>query len=208
MMKPMAKKPAAKKKLTRKKTKRRTPGAGKPEWPVTRNVMFRPERMKYVRRLIRPEGCVFCHALKEGVKPESLVLCENGQAMLMLNKFPYNSGHLLVLPKRHNGEFTELTDSEMRDVNALMKIGVEILNEAYRPGGFNMGLNLGSVAGAGIPEHLHWHILPRWAGDANFYPLIAEIKVVIETLEQTYGRLAPLIEARGLKSGSTNGVNS
>ncbi len=201
----MAKKRVAKKKLTRKKTK--------PEWPVTRNVMFRPERMKYVRRLIRPEGCVFCHALKEGVKPDSLVLCENGQAMLMLNKFPYNSGHLLVLPKRHSGEFTEMTDSEMRDVNELMKIGVEVLTEAYRPGGFNMGLNLGSVAGAGIPEHLHWHILPRWAGDANFYPLIAETKVVIETLEQTYERLVPLIESRmtesrGLKSGHRQGAKS
>ena len=184
-----------------KTTKPRTRSVS-PEWPVTRNVMFRPERMKYVRRLIRPEGCVFCHALKEGVKPDSLVLCENEQAMLMLNKFPYNSGHLLVLPKRHNGEFTEMTDSEMRDVNALMKLGVEVLNEAYRPGGFNMGLNLGSVAGAGIPEHLHWHILPRWAGDANFYPLIAETKVVIETLEQTYERLAPLMESRGQKGGA------
>lgn len=203
------------KQLTKKRTaktrvsKKRPAGkAAKPKWPVTRNVMFRPERMRYVRRLIRPDGCVFCHALKEGVKPESLVLCENEQAMLMLNKFPYNSGHLLVLPKRHNGEFTELTDSEMRDVNALMKLGVEILTEAYRPGGFNMGLNLGAVAGAGIPEHLHWHILPRWSGDANFYPLIAETKVVIETLEQTYERLAPLIESRGLKSGSLNGVSS
>lgn len=187
-------------KLTSKK-KRKSRKSSAPKWPVTRNVMFRPERMKYVRRLIRPEGCVFCHALTEGVKPESLVLCQNEQAMLMLNKFPYNSGHLLVLPKRHGGEFTELTEAEMQDVHALMKIGVEILTEAYRPGGFNMGLNLGSVAGAGIPEHLHWHILPRWAGDANFYPLIAETKVVIETLEQTYSRLRPLLESRGFPNG-------
>lgn len=187
-------------KLTSKK-KRKSRKASAPSWPVTRNVMFRPERMKYVRRLIRPDGCVFCHALTEGVKTESLVLCQNEQAMLMLNKFPYNSGHLLVLPKRHGGEFTELTGAEMQDVHALMKVGIEILTEAYRPGGFNMGLNLGSVAGAGIPEHLHWHILPRWAGDANFYPLIAETKVVIETLEQTYSRLRPLLESRGFPIG-------
>lgn len=170
-----------------------------PEWPVTRNVMFRPERKNYVRRLIRSEGCVFCHAFDIGVKTDSLVLCIHGEAVMMLNKYPYNSGHILVLPKRHCGDFTDLSAEESRDIQQLLKVAVEVLGEVYRPGGFNMGLNLGSVAGAGIPEHLHWHVLPRWAGDANFYPLIAETKVVIETLEQTYERLVPLLEAQGVR---------
>lgn len=187
---PMAKKTRAKSKKSGKKS---------PKWPVTRNVMFRPERKDYVRRLIRSEGCVFCHAFDIGAKAESLVLCVHGKAVMMLNKYPYNSGHILVLPKRHCGDFTDLTVEESRDIHKLLKVAVEVLGEVYRPGGFNMGLNLGSVAGAGIPEHLHWHVLPRWSGDANFYPLIADTKVVIETLEQTYERLVPLLEAQGVR---------
>lgn len=162
-------------------------------WPGKRNVMFRPERSSYVRRTAQAESCVFCDALVHGICFESLVLFQNDHAMLMLNKFPYNSGHLLVLPKRHNGDFTLMTDQELRDVNRLMKLGIEALKKVYQPGGFNIGLNLGAVSGAGIPEHLHWHIIPRWYGDANFYPLIAETKVVIETLEQTYTKLFPMV---------------
>lgn len=188
----------APKRLRKKGSKSRKSSA--PEWPVTRNVMFRPERKNYVRRLIRSEGCVFCHALDLGLKSESLVLGVHGEAMMMLNKYPYNSGHILVLPKRHCGDFTDLTAEEFRDINRLLKLAIEVLGEVYRPGGFNIGLNLGSVAGAGIPEHLHWHLLPRWPGDANFYPLIAETKVVIETLEQTYERLVPLLEAHGVRA--------
>ena len=196
----MPKKPKAMlKSKSRRKPARTAVKATAPEWPVTRNVMFRPERKNYVRRLIRSEGCVFCHAFDHGVKAESLVLCAHGEAMMMLNKYPYNSGHILVLPKRHCGDFTDLTEDEFRDINKLLKVAVEVLAEVYRPGGFNMGLNLGAVAGAGIPEHLHWHVLPRWPGDANFYPLIAETKVVIETLEQTYERLVPLLEAQGVR---------
>lgn len=193
--KPLKKKARPKKKPVPRNSKSRA----KPDWPITRNVMFRPERKAYVRRLIRTEGCVFCHALDSGLRAETLVLCTHGEAMMMLNKYPYNSGHILVLPKRHCGDFTELTEEESQDVHKLLKIAVEVLGEVYRPGGFNMGLNLGSVAGAGIPEHLHWHVLPRWAGDANFYPLIAETKVVIETLEQTYERLVPLLKAKGVR---------
>lgn len=165
--------------------------SGEGAWPSSRQVMFRPDRVQYVRKMVKPVGCVFCNALKGGVGFESLVLATEGEAMLVLNKYPYNTGHLLALPKRHTGEFTELTEQEAADIHALLSKAMRVLKEVYSPAGFNMGLNHGAVAGAGIPEHLHWHLLPRWAGDANFYPLIAETKVVVETLEQTYERLAP-----------------
>jgi ATP adenylyltransferase len=157
----------------------------------SRQVMFRPDRLKYVRKLVRPEGCVFCTARESGVSPKTLVVAVQGEAMIVMNKYPYNAGHLLVLPRRHVGKFEDLTLKEAEDIFRLQQKALHALEDLYSPGGFNMGLNLGASAGAGIPDHLHWHLIPRWSGDANFFPLIAETKVVIETLEQTYERLVP-----------------
>lgn len=163
-------------------------------WPVERKVLFNPERLRYVRKLIKPEGCVFCHAVEKGVGFESLLLYESEHAIVVLNKYPYNNGHLLVLPRRHCGEFLELTEDEHRAIHRCLQTAIRALTEAYRPSGFNVGLNLGSAAGAGIPEHLHYHVIPRWSGDTNFFALIAETKVVVETLEQTFQRLLPYFE--------------
>lgn len=162
-------------------------------WPAERAILFKPERLKYVRKIVHSETCVFCDALHAGLSAESLVLATNDSAMLMMNKYPYNSGHLLVLPRRHVGDLLEFSDDEMRDVQGLLKKGIAALKQVYNPGGFNVGINLGSAAGAGIPDHVHWHVVPRWSGDVNFFPLIADTKVVIETLEQTYERLRPLL---------------
>lgn len=184
------------KKTTRKttrKTKATKPISGKATgWPAQKQVLFRPERLKYVRKLVRSETCVFCEALERGVKATgSLLVVVQGSAMLILNKYPYNAGHLLVLPTRHVGRFEDLTSEELADTQALLQKAMRALTDLYSPGGFNMGLNLGSVAGAGIPDHLHWHLIPRWPGDSNFFPLIAETKVVVETLERTHERLVP-----------------
>jgi ATP adenylyltransferase len=160
-------------------------------WPVERAVLFRPERLKYVRKLIKPEGCVFCQAVEAGVGLESLLLYLGEHAIVIMNKYPYNNGHLLVLPKRHCGDFLSLTAIEHQEINTCLTKAIQILTEAYRPSGFNVGLNLGLASGAGIPEHLHYHVVPRWTGDTNFFPLIAETKVVVETLEQSYQRLLP-----------------
>ncbi len=186
MAKTRKKKTAAQSKA-KPKTKPKKAGS----WPQSRQVMFRPERLNYVRKIVKPDGCVFCAAREAGVGSESLLLAVHGDAMLVMNKYPYNAGHLLVLPKRHVGNFNDLTAKEAADIFALQQKAVHALKDLYNPGGFNMGLNLGSVAGAGIPDHLHWHIIPRWPGDSNFFPLIAETKVVIETLEQTFERLVP-----------------
>ena len=158
-------------------------------WPMERDVISRPERLKYIRRIGQPETCVFCKAHQQGPSFESLLLYKNDLAMVVLNKFPYNSGHLLVLPVRHCGEITGLTDDEFIAVNQLLRHALASLEKAYNCAGINVGLNQGRVAGAGIPDHLHWHVIPRWLGDTNFFPLVAETRVLPENLEQAYNRL-------------------
>lgn len=165
-------------------------------WPTERDVLIRPERLRYVRKLIKVEGCVFCNAVKSGVKFDNLVLHKTKLASVVMNKFPYNPGHLLIIPNRHIGEFTELNDQELQELQRLLKLSLEALREAYDPAGFNVGLNLGAAAGAGIPDHLHYHVVPRWKGDTNFFPLIAETKVIVEDLEATYERLLPLFKGK------------
>lgn len=158
-------------------------------WPMERDVLFRPDRLKYVRKLVKPEGCVFCTATQEAMSLETLCVYKSEYSMVVLNKYPYNSGHVLVLPLRHCGDLLTLADAEFMDLQNTVKLVMRALNDLYQPGGINVGLNHGAVAGAGIPEHLHYHVIPRWAGDLNFFPLIAETKVLVESLEQTYDKL-------------------
>lgn len=158
-------------------------------WPLERDVLFRPDRLKYVRKLVREEGCVFCAAANKPVGFESLCVYKTPHSMVVLNKFPYNSGHLLILPRRHCGDLLELSREEWADLSELIRTAMSVVKDTYQPGGFNAGLNHGAVAGAGIPQHLHFHLIPRWSGDLNFFPLIAETKVVIETLETSFERL-------------------
>lgn len=158
-------------------------------WPLERDVLFRPDRYKYVRKIIKPEGCVFCKASKEAPAFETLCVYKTKHSMILLNKYPYNSGHILILPLRHCGDLLLLSDEEFMDLQNCIRKAMKALNDVYQPGGINVGLNHGATAGAGIPEHLHYHMIPRWAGDLNFFPLIAETKVLVESLEQTYERL-------------------
>ncbi len=158
-------------------------------WPCERDVLFRPDRLKYVRKLLPPEGCVFCRAAEMGVCPESLCVHRSEHSMVIINKFPYNTGHVLVLPKRHCGDLLDFSTVEFMDLQHLIRRTLGILRQVYSPEGFNLGLNLGAVAGAGIPQHLHYHLIPRWSGDLNFFPLIAETKVVIESPEISFQRL-------------------
>lgn len=163
-------------------------------WPDERAVMESPHRLEYVRRLVKPKGCVFCEASKGKPNLENLVLFKNRSFLVMLNKYPYNNGHLLVVPRRHVAEYEKLSNKDLVVMQALVQKSLKILKKIYAPHGFNMGLNLGSVAGAGIPAHLHQHIIPRWGGDTNFFPLIGKTKLVVETLEQSYNQLRPQFE--------------
>jgi ATP adenylyltransferase len=162
-------------------------------WPVERDVLFRPDRLKYVRKLIPQEGCVFCNAAKEK-SFETLCIFKSKHSMVVLNKYPYNSGHLLILPIKHIGNILDLSTAEFSDLHETLKLSMKGLTEMYKPEGMNVGLNHGKVAGAGIPEHLHYHIVPRWSGDLNFFPLIADTKVVVENIDQTYQRLADFFD--------------
>jgi ATP adenylyltransferase len=161
----------------------------KDNWPKKRELFIRPARLKYVRQIKRPKGCVFCSALKQKDRAKVGLLYKSENAMVILNKYPYNNGHLLLLPARHVGKIEDLTPHEWSEIHVLLKQTIAVLKDAYNCPGLNVGLNLGSAAGAGIPEHLHYHIIPRWVGDTNFFPLIAETKVVVESLTMSYKKL-------------------
>jgi ATP adenylyltransferase len=135
-------------------------------------------------------ACVFCALLADGGE-EHRVLERRELAFVTLAKYPYNPGHLLVLPTRHVGDLEEVEPDEAAEVFELLRRSAAALSETLEPHGFNIGLNLGRAAGAGIPEHLHWHVVPRWSGDTNFMPVIGETRVLPALLEQTYERLAP-----------------
>lgn len=161
------------------------------KWPNERDVLFRPDRAKYIKSKSKIKECVFCYALKKGISYESLLLFVNDNAMAILNKYPYNAGHLLVLPKRHEGRLLKLSDEEFNSTNRLLRFSIEVLQKEYKPKAMNVGLNLGKYSGAGIPDHMHYHIVPRWRGDLNFFPLMSGTKVISEKLKDTYHRLLP-----------------
>jgi ATP adenylyltransferase len=137
-------------------------------------------------------GCVFCGLLDGTGDSDEQILRRDEHAFVTLAKYPYNPGHLLVLPTRHVGELEDLASEEHAAIAGLITRGLRALREAAEPHGFNVGLNLGHVAGAGIPEHLHWHVVPRWGGDTNFMPVIGQTRVLPELIAESYEKLAPL----------------
>jgi len=150
--------------------------------------LWAPWRMEYIgqAREGKDQGCLFCEKPKEGNDEKALIVARSELSFAMLNRYPYNSGHLMVAPLRHVGELEGVEDDESLDMQRLMQRCVKALNEAMQPDGFNIGMNLGTVAGAGIPDHLHWHVVPRWTGDTNFMPVLTETKVLPSLLEDSY----------------------
>jgi ATP adenylyltransferase len=148
--------------------------------------------MEYIRQAHQePEGCLFCELAAKDDDEASLILHRSSHAFVLMNAYPYNPGHLMVAPFRHTGDPQALTDDELLDCSHLIQRSLHALTEEMEPHGFNVGMNLGKVAGAGVPDHLHWHIVPRWNGDTNFMPVIGETRVLPESLEDTYGKLRP-----------------
>ena len=135
------------------------------------------------------DGCVFCAALDAGDDRQALILHRGSRAFLILNAFPYASGHLMSVITRHVGAVEAASAEELAETMQLVQAAVRALQAAYTPDGFNVGLNQGRVAGAGVLGHLHVHVVPRWSGDANFMPVIADTKVLPEALDATYDRL-------------------
>jgi len=133
--------------------------------------------------------CIFCR-IQRGEESER-VLTRSELGFVTLNKYPYSPGHILVIPNRHVGDLEDLEDEESLDLQRLMKRSVKALREEYAPHGFNIGMNLGRVAGAGVPDHLHWHVVPRWSADTSFMPVVGETIVLPELVAETARRLAP-----------------
>lgn len=155
--------------------------------------LWAPWRLEYITGE-KEDGCIFCEFPRRDEDERYLILHRGVYSYVIMNAFPYSNGHLLIPPYRHVGDFTELTDEECSEIMLLSRKCCAVLREAFRPDGFNAGLNLGTAAGAGIADHVHMHVVPRWNGDTNFMPVLADVKVIPEALPVTYGKLKPLFE--------------
>jgi ATP adenylyltransferase len=159
-------------------------------------------RMRYIRSIGKPSrSCTFCDIPRNEDGPENLIVHRGETCYIVLNLFPYNNGHAMVIPYRHLSRLGELTDAERLEMMKLASLLERSLTESLEPHGFNWGLNLGRVAGAGIPGHLHLHVVPRWLGDTNFMPVIGETKVLPEGIEETYRRVRAAIRKALAASG-------
>ncbi|MFH0810170.1 MAG: HIT domain-containing protein [Pseudomonadota bacterium] len=152
--------------------------------------LWAPWRMEYILGAKTP-GCIFCPPADGGDR-DRLVLYRGRLSMVMMNRYPYNNGHLLVSPLRHAAGLDGLAPEDLTDLVGTVRSSIEVLKGAMRPEGFNVGMNLGRVAGAGVEDHLHFHIVPRWNGDTNMMTVLGEVRVIPEHLLDTYDRLAPL----------------
>ena len=150
--------------------------------------LWAPWRMAYVGAE-PPAGCIFCTKPAEDRDEQNYILHRGERAFAMMNAFPYNSGHLLIAPYRHTGDLGTLAGDELLDLMQLVQVSLAALGRAFHPNGHNVGMNLGRAGGAGIADHVHLHIVPRWDGDTNFMPVLADTKVLPEALAETYRKL-------------------
>lgn len=151
--------------------------------------LWAPWRLSYVASAKPPtddDPCFICKGLAGEDDRANLIALRSERSVVLLNRFPYNNGHLLVAPRAHQGKLEDLDADEILDTQQTLTRMVTVLTRIIKPDGFNIGLNLGRVAGAGLPGHLHWHIVPRWNGDTNFMPVLADVKVIAQSLESLY----------------------
>ena len=152
--------------------------------------LWAPWRMEYITEAPRP-GCLFCRVIEDPTdKDAALVVWRPDQAIVLLNKYPYNPGHVMVAPHAHVGGLEDLDDAQTADLMRALRRTITVLKTLLKPEGFNIGANIGRVAGAGMPDHVHLHVVPRWNGDTNFMPLLGEVKVINEHLTQTAAKLS------------------
>ncbi len=154
-----------------------------------KNILWAPWRMEYIQTTDNPSGCIFCDKPKESNDKINLIVYRGKWAFVMMNRYPYNNGHLMAIPFRHTNELISLSNDEKLELFDLLILSKKALHEVMQPHGFNIGMNLERVAGAGIADHLHFHIVPRWDGDTNFMPVVGHTKVLSEGLEETWKKL-------------------
>lgn len=155
-------------------------------------------RMKYIEMADRMPGCIFCTLPAEQKDRDNLILHRGKTCFIMLNSFPYNCGHLMVAPFKHTADMYALDDEELLEINHMIRYSLRLLSATMHPDGFNMGVNLGRTAGAGVVDHIHWHIVPRWNGDTNFMPVVADARVLPESLQAVYDKLKAKIDELGV----------
>lgn len=159
--------------------------------------IFAPWRIRYILGP-KEQGCIFCNFPKENKDKdkENLLLYRGEKNFVIMNRYPYNPGHLLIAPYRHVGDITDLNSDELLGMMEQVRMSEEIIREVMEPDGFNIGINVGSVAGAGMEDHLHAHIVPRWDGDTSFMPVFGDVNVVPEALQETYDKLKKEFDKR------------
>jgi ATP adenylyltransferase len=155
--------------------------------------LWAPWRLEFIEG-DKPPGCIFCVYPAEDRDRERLVLGRTAHSFVILNKYPYNNGHLMVVPRAHVSSLEQLEEEAFLDLQRTLRLSIGVMKEFCAPQGMNVGMNLGHCAGAGIADHLHWHVVPRWAGDVNFMPVLAETRVVPEHLLRTWDRLRPAFD--------------
>lgn len=159
--------------------------------------------MRYIERLSKDTGCFICHnAAKPSDDKENLVLWRTQRSLVMFNKFPYNNGHLLVAPIRHIADFEEADDDELLEITKLIRESQKVLQSAIQPQGFNVGMNFGRCAGAGLPGHLHIHIVPRWQGDTNFMNVCTDTDVISQSINELFAQLKEISATASLPNVS------
>jgi len=160
--------------------------------------LWSPWRSKYIESFkpgaVKDEGCLFCRVKDEINDDKNFIIHRAEKSYIIMNLFPYNSGHLMIVPYVHASTFEELDEDTCLECMKNIKLCCNILNDAIQPHGFNIGANIGRVAGAGIEDHVHFHIVPRWSGDSNFMPIINDVKVISEAMEDTYRKLKASLE--------------
>jgi ATP adenylyltransferase len=145
--------------------------------------------MKYMQDQTIKDGCPFCEAHSSSEDSENLIVFRGMRSFVMLNRYPYTSGHMMVLPSVHREKLSDLDQETRVEMIELVTHATEVLKIVYQPEGFNIGLNIGAAAGAGIPKHLHWHIVPRWVGDTNYMTTVGETRLIPEALEDTFQKI-------------------
>jgi ATP adenylyltransferase len=163
--------------------------------------IFTPWRENYVKNVFKMSDCIFCRALEKENDREVFILYRGSFNFVILNKYPYTPGHLMIAPIQHLDSIEKAAKETSDELGDLLKMCLKVLRSGYNPQGFNAGMNIGHSAGAGVADHYHLHVIPRWTGDSNFMPLVGETKLFIEDLSTTYDRLYALFQEQERKKG-------